>query len=207
MPCHHISTPWGPAIIRTHGRSMKACHHCSRQSSLLCDYPTRGGGTCSAAICEACAFRTGKDLDYCHEHAPFVFLTPRGGRIIVGNIRDLGSLAGVRVDRPTPLGNPFHLKSGDKREDCVNRYRQWLWRRLCEAPDGPEAQELQRLTALSSASDHNLVLLCWCAPLICHGQLIARAILWMQSGEHDHASADPNPTDLLSEGFESAPHD
>ncbi len=207
MPCRHINTPWGPAIIRTHGRGMKVCHHCSSPSSLLCDYPTRGGGTCSAAICEACALRTGKDLDYCRKHAPFVFLTPSGGRIIVGNIRDLGPLAGVLVDRTTPLGNPFRLKSVDKREDCVNQYRKWLWGRLCKEPDGPEAQELRRLVALASASDHDLILLCWCAPLICHGQLIARVILWMQSREPDNASAKLNQINLSSENVVSPPQD
>jgi hypothetical protein len=182
MQCSLFHTSSGPAFICARGKRTKPCRHCSDPSSLLCDYPVRGGKTCSAPICGACAAHRGENLDYCREHGPFVFLTPYGRRIIVGNIRDLGSKAGVLIDRTTPLGNPARLKSEVKREECFNYYHRWLWSRLCEAPDGPEATELRRLATLSSESNEDLIVLCHCAPLACHGQLVARAIIWEMNG-------------------------
>jgi len=43
---------------------------CMGISSILCDWPLDGGGTCSAPLCSEHAVEVGKDLHLCPTHAP-----------------------------------------------------------------------------------------------------------------------------------------
>ena len=83
-------------------------------------------------------------------------------------------LAGVYVGRPSALGNPFLVGRDGTREDVIARYRRWLraqWRH-----GEAVRQELERLAA-KYRRDGRLTLLCWCAPLPCHADVIREAVV------------------------------
>ena len=78
------------------------------------------------------------------------------------------------VGRPSPLGNPFTAKQEGSRELAVKKYQTWLnlqWKTGNKAVE----QELNRLaTKLETNGILNLV--CWCYPLKCHAEVIAKAL-------------------------------
>lgn len=87
-------------------------------------------------------------------------------KTVVANIRDfnpnLNPSACVVIDRTTKWGNPFPVSSvrgGDDRETVIAKYRKWIQTQ----PDLMDA-----LPELKGK-----VLVCWCAPLPCHGQVLA----------------------------------
>lgn len=70
----------------------------------------------------------------------------------------------------SPLGNPYRVGRDGTREECVAKFSAWLNEQLAEA-GSPAALELARLRAVWL--EHGaLVLLCWCAPLSCHAEVI-----------------------------------
>jgi hypothetical protein len=84
----------------------------------------------------------------------------------------------VRIDRGTPWGNPYRIGEprggmgiGDitadqepmTREDAIARYRTVLKQRLVVEPTFLEPLRGKRLA-------------CWCAPLPCHGDVIAEIL-------------------------------
>ena len=74
----------------------------------------------------------------------------------------------VLIDRRTKWGNPFRLGADGDREQVIARYRTDLWRRI-------RAGEI----ALEELADlDGCWLACWCAPLPCHGDVLARAAAW-----------------------------
>lgn len=78
----------------------------------------------------------------------------------------------VYVGRPSPLGNPFPLQRESGRQAVVDAYRGWLrdqWRTR-----GPARAELERLCALARSGPLELV--CFCAPKLCHADVIRVAI-------------------------------
>ncbi len=56
------------------------------------------------------------------------------------------------------LGNPFALGRDGSRTEVVAAYRRWLWAQM-------QAVRLE--------------LVCWCAPLACHADVISSALLWL----------------------------
>jgi hypothetical protein len=75
--------------------------------------------------------------------------------------------------RGSPLGNPYRLGERDDRAAVIEMYRQWLTEQLSWSA-APATVEIERLTDL--ARDGDLVLLCWCAPQSCHGDVIKAII-------------------------------
>ena len=87
-----------------------------------------------------------------------------------GGVRPVG----VYVGRPSALGNPFLVGRDGTREDVIARYRRWLraqWRQR-----GAARRELERLAA-KYQRDRQLTLLCWCAPLPCHADVVREAVV------------------------------
>ena len=79
---------------------------------------------------------------------------------------------GVYIGRPSVLGNPFKIGVHGDREQVIEKYRVWLrgeWKK-----DGKVKQELIRLAKLSKEGD--LILICWCYPKACHGDVLKDAI-------------------------------
>ena len=74
----------------------------------------------------------------------------------------------VLIDRRTKWGNPFRIGPGQNREQAVARYREDLWRRIRAGE-----VSLEELAALDGCW-----LACWCEPLPCHGDVLARAAEW-----------------------------
>jgi hypothetical protein len=67
----------------------------------------------------------------------------------------------VYVGRPTKWGNPFTVEHHG-REQCISLYRQWLM--------DPE-QACLRALAVRELAGRDLV--CWCAPLACHAEILS----------------------------------
>ena len=77
---------------------------------------------------------------------------------------------GFSVARPTALGNPFDVATFG-REEAIARYRV-AFPQLLETAAG--AAQFARL--LAAAREGDVTLLCWCAPLPCHADVIAEAL-------------------------------
>ncbi|MDE0489667.1 MAG: DUF4326 domain-containing protein [Gammaproteobacteria bacterium] len=74
----------------------------------------------------------------------------------------------VRIDRRTAWGNPFVLGHDGTRTRVIARYRADLWRRIRAGEIA-----LEEVAALNGRD-----LACHCAPLPCHGEVLARAAAW-----------------------------
>jgi hypothetical protein len=59
--------------------------------------------------------------------------------------------------------------------DTLQQYRQWLWQRI-KAKDEVVLRELRRI-------DEESVLVCWCKPGPCHGDVVMAAVRWLRSQE------------------------
>lgn len=82
---------------------------------------------------------------------------------------------GVYVGRPSPLGNPFRIGSDGSRKEVIQKYRQWLSIQL-EDEFSPQSIEISRLVDEVKRCGI-LKLLCWCAPLPCHAEVIRDVIV------------------------------
>ena len=76
----------------------------------------------------------------------------------------------VKVDRSSPLGNPFALSRTCTRAESCSKYLDWFH---AEVVQGNPAvlKELHRLFELYKVHD-KLELYCWCAPKQCHAETI-----------------------------------
>ena len=75
----------------------------------------------------------------------------------------------VRVDRETEWGNPYPKgRCFGSRAEVIERYRRHLWDRVRSGD-----LDLDKLAALDGRD-----LACWCAPLPCHAEVLARAARW-----------------------------
>ena len=82
------------------------------------------------------------------------------------------------IGRPSLLGNPFKVGRDGNLEQVIEKYRRWLWGQIQDFGDVFEV--LKDLLHLSY--EHDVVYLeCWCKPLACHGDVIVKALRWLQS--------------------------
>lgn len=72
----------------------------------------------------------------------------------------------VYVGRGSPLGNPFLISAHSDREEVVRRYEVWLRKRI-------RAGDSRVLAALNRLGDDS-ILVCYCAPLRCHAEVIRK---------------------------------
>jgi len=75
----------------------------------------------------------------------------------------------IYIGRPSIWGNPFVLNSEGERAKVLEKYRSWLM----EQP-----HLLARLYELKGK-----VLGCWCAPRICHGDVLAELADNLEQGK------------------------
>jgi hypothetical protein len=73
----------------------------------------------------------------------------------------------VYIGRPSPLGNPYRLSRPDDRAAVIAAYRTWLREQVRQR----DPEVMRALRALTEQS----VLVCWCKPLVCHGDVIVEA--------------------------------
>lgn len=95
------------------------------------------------------------------------------------NPRDLWDF---RVDRTSgsALGNPEYAPktlTPIEREAAIERYRRWLWANIKDQK-GAQFNELGYLARQNQRKE--IVLLCWCHPLLCHASVVRSAIRWYQ---------------------------
>lgn len=68
---------------------------------------------------------------------------------------------GTYIGRPSKFGNPFVIGRDGSRADVITKFEQYIRAR----------------PALMEAAKHELKgkdLVCWCAPLACHGDVLSR---------------------------------
>ena len=81
----------------------------------------------------------------------------------------------VRVDRTSPLGNPFYLRSESERDLVCDKYEEWLIGQI-KSNNRTICNELNRLYRLLRTHG-KLNLFCWCSPKRCHAETI-RTVLF-----------------------------
>lgn len=81
---------------------------------------------------------------------------------------------GHYIGRGSPLGNPFSIGPQYTRDQAINTYEGYLTDKI-RSGDRLICEELNRLGDL--AQDGPLRLLCFCAPLRCHGDVIRRVLI------------------------------
>lgn len=82
---------------------------------------------------------------------------------------------GEYIGRGTPLGNPFAMrnKSQTERDRVCDAYEKYIAKKI-QDKDPAICTELNRLWKI--AKKGNLILVCWCKPLRCHGDTIKRVL-------------------------------
>jgi hypothetical protein len=84
----------------------------------------------------------------------------------VWNHRDKNIPAGaVYVGRPTLFGNPFKIGEDGDRAEVVAKYREWVLH-----SSHPNA--LYTRDVLKQGQLRGKDLVCWCAPLACHADVL-----------------------------------
>lgn len=78
-----------------------------------------------------------------------------------------------RIDRSTPVGNPFNMINESRRDSVCDQYEKWFNEKwfVEETHSRTFFAYLQTLMA-AHRNYGKLRLFCWCAPLRCHGQTI-----------------------------------
>jgi hypothetical protein len=77
----------------------------------------------------------------------------------------------------SPLGNPYYqLAYNGERGKSVALYRSWLWKKIKE--DDSAVMQALREIAAAERSGRLVKLECVCAPKICHGDIIKKAVEW-----------------------------
>lgn len=103
--------------------------------------------------------------------------------------------ANPRLGLPqSPYANPFVIKgvrNTAARAKVIEQYRQWLWDKIRS-----EHFTLDDLVALSGKH-----LVCYCAPMACHGNVLQKAVRWavekkaaLESGEGG-SPVEPGPSE------------
>ena len=90
-----------------------------------------------------------------------------------GKLADKMFTAHPEMRDGSALGNPFHRDV----EDCLLKYRRWLDARIRPRDDQMKHQGIAVRAALSSIREGTL-LVCWCKPGPCHGDIVLAAWEW-----------------------------
>ncbi len=83
----------------------------------------------------------------------------------------------IKVDRSSPLGNPFYMRLESQRDKVCDDYRDYIYKEI-RAGNKRIIQELERLCQIYKTYGQ-LRLFCWCAPKRCHSETIREIILKM----------------------------
>lgn len=80
---------------------------------------------------------------------------------------------GGKGKKQSALANPFKIGVDGNREECIAKYRKWLWVQIQNKNKGV-------LDELDFIRENKPDLVCFCAPLPCHGDVIIRCVNWME---------------------------
>lgn len=76
----------------------------------------------------------------------------------------------VFIGRPSPLGNPYVINKDGMRAAVIRKYRKWLDTQIADR--NPEVLEALRIIAQQHKDGRTVVLLCFCYPKACHGNVV-----------------------------------
>lgn len=80
---------------------------------------------------------------------------------------------GFYVGRPSPLGNPFPVDAKTSRAKAIDKYREWLLEQLKTV--NPTSKAF-RILVRHFQKEGIMTLICWCAPLACHAEVIRELV-------------------------------
>jgi hypothetical protein len=83
---------------------------------------------------------------------------------------------GFKVDRTTPLGNPYFMKDETQRDKCCIDYKKYFYSCVNNSLYPLFNTYLYELIA-HYKQHKTLTLKCWCAPKQCHAETIKEYIL------------------------------
>ena len=102
--------------------------------------------------------------------------------ISVGNVKRGGphGYIGIYIGRAgyglkgSPLANPFKMNKEAERAEVIERYRTYIQKKI-EERDQAVLDELREIEHAHRKGE-KVVLLCWCAPRACHGDVVKELI-------------------------------
>ncbi len=89
------------------------------------------------------------------------------------NLRNYRPVAGevlIKVDRSSPVGNPFPMRSESQRDEVCDKYEAYFKDKITAKKDQRFMGYLRMI--YQSALHNNVALGCWCAPKRCHAEAI-----------------------------------
>ncbi len=104
------------------------------------------------------------------------------GRVTVHSRRTYCGPKGHYIGRPSVLGNPYSIGMHGDRDEVIVRYRIWLQDRMELRDDKAVLDRMDELADLVRCGQH-VHLLCWCAPLPCHGDVVAEFVRRLAEAE------------------------
>lgn len=78
-----------------------------------------------------------------------------------------------RIDRESPLGNPFVLDKEENRDKVCEEYKKWFLSNLKQ----PKIKSYVDKIEQTYLRHGKVRLFCWCSPKRCHGEAIKEYIL------------------------------
>lgn len=92
--------------------------------------------------------------------------------ILIGKVgKDLTGFANVRIDRATPLGNPYVMYREEQRQEVCESFKSYLEYELDKQTNQPLLDQFESIFNL--VSEGKVVnLQCHCSPSSCHGEVI-----------------------------------
>lgn len=93
---------------------------------------------------------------------------------IVSKRKPLLKLPSILIDRTTFLGNPFVMGKDGNRKEVIQRYKEYFDYKMCNDP--VFRSQFFSLCKFYAHYDR-IQLVCWCAPLACHGDVIKEVML------------------------------
>lgn len=89
------------------------------------------------------------------------------------------------IGRPEVLGNPFEIGKHGTREEVVAKYRTWLKEAYYSTTEYRVRISIDRMV-LRHCEGESITLVCWCAPLLCHGDVIKEFVEELANARNDN---------------------
>lgn len=81
----------------------------------------------------------------------------------------------IEVDRTSPVGNPFTMRSEEERNLVCDKYEKYFQLKVADKTDIAFMQYLRNIWRAHKQGP--VALACWCAPKRCHAETIRNFIL------------------------------
>ena len=82
-----------------------------------------------------------------------------------------------RVDRVSPVGNPYKMKQESDRDLVCDKYEKWFINCLSHPKEHPYFMEYLHRMLDTFLIEKKIRLFCWCDPKRCHAQTIVDYLL------------------------------